>query len=160
MGGLCVFQAGEIEKCQYYDTFIMCFCLGVRHQLHSPLVHGAWLSFVLSQVAQQISGYLLVKWLSKPYSRFSRDVTAAMLVYRIIAKKFFWEFDSIIMQNLSDILPLFCTPTWPSPHVSENQELSSPFLPSLPSCWHWFRLFSQSSATNFPATAPCSRFSY
>jgi len=26
------------------------------------------------------------------------------------------------MQNLSDILPLFCTPTWPSHHVSENQE--------------------------------------
>ena len=56
------------------------------------------------------------------YSRFSRDVTAAMLVYRTIAKKVFWDFDSIIMQNLSDILPLFCTPTWPSHHVSENQE--------------------------------------
>ena len=54
--------------------------------------------------------------------RFSRDVTAAMLVYRTIAKNVFWEFDSIIMQNLSDILPLFCTPTWPSHHVSENQE--------------------------------------
>ena len=25
------------------------------------------------------------------------------------------------MQNLSDILPLFCTPTWLSYHVSENQ---------------------------------------
>ena len=45
-------------------------------------------------------------------SRFSRDVTAAMLVYRTIAKKVFWEFDSIIMQNLSDNLPLFCTQTW------------------------------------------------
>ena len=44
-------------------------------------------------------------------------------MYRTIAKKGFWEFDSIIMQNLSDILPLFCTPTWPSHHVSENQEL-------------------------------------
>ena len=33
-----------------------------------------------------------------------------------------WEFDSVIMQNVSDILPLFCTPTWPSHHVSENQE--------------------------------------
>ena len=44
-------------------------------------------------------------------------------MYRTIAKKVFWEFDSIIMQNLSDILPLFCTPTWPSHHVSENQEL-------------------------------------
>ena len=45
-----------------------------------------------------------------------------MLVYGTITKKFFWEFDSIIMQNLGDILPLFCTPTWPSHHVSENQE--------------------------------------
>ena len=44
-------------------------------------------------------------------------------MYRTIAKKGFLEFDSIIMQNLSDILPLFCTPTWPSHHVSENQEL-------------------------------------
>ena len=26
------------------------------------------------------------------------------------------------MQNLNDILPLFCTPTWPSYHVSEHQE--------------------------------------
>ena len=26
-------------------------------------------------------------------SRFSRDVTAAMLMYRTIAKKVFWEFD-------------------------------------------------------------------
>ena len=57
------------------------------------------------------------------YSRFSRDVTVAMLVYRTIAKKVFWEFDSIIMQNLSDILPLFCTPTWPSHHVSEKQKV-------------------------------------
>ena len=46
-----------------------------------------------------------------------------MLVYGTIAKKVFWEFDSIIMQNVSDILPLFCTPTWPSHHVSENHEL-------------------------------------
>ena len=51
------------------------------------------------------------------YSWFSRDVTAAMLVYRTITKKIFWEFDSIIMQNLSDILPLFCTPACPSYHV-------------------------------------------
>ena len=36
---------------------------------------------------------------------------AAMSEYRRIAKKVFWEFDSIIMQNLSDILP------WASYHV-------------------------------------------
>ena len=38
-------------------------------------------------------------------SRFSWDVTAAMLVYRTIMKKVFWNFDSIIMQNLGNILP-------------------------------------------------------
>ena len=56
------------------------------------------------------------------YSGFSRDVTAAILVYRTIAKKVFWEFYSIIMQNLSDSLALFCTPAWPSHHVSENKD--------------------------------------
>ena len=59
-----------------------------------------------------------------------------MLVYRTIAKKVFWEFDSIIMQNLSDILPLFCTPTWPSHHVNENKESGHCFVAlalSLPS---------------------------
>ena len=44
-------------------------------------------------------------------------------MYRTIADKGFWEFDFIIMQTLSDILPLFCTLTWPSHRVSENQEL-------------------------------------
>ena len=29
-----------------------------------------------------------------------------------------------IAQNLSHILSLFCTPTWPSQHVSENREYS------------------------------------
>ena len=43
-------------------------------------------------------------------------------MYRAIAKKVFWEFDSITVQNLSDILPLFCAPTWPSRHVSKSQE--------------------------------------
>ena len=46
-----------------------------------------------------------------------------MLVYRTIAQKVIWEFDAIIMQNSSDILPLFCTGTWPSHQVSENKEL-------------------------------------
>ena len=64
-----------------------------------------------------------VKYMKNWYSLFSCDVTAAMLVYRTIAKKGFWDFDSIIMQNFRDILPLFCTPIWPSHHVSENQEL-------------------------------------
>ena len=61
-------------------------------------------------------------WPCRRHSRFSLGVTAAKLVHRTIKEKVFWEFDSIIMQNVSDILPLFCTPTWPSHHVSENQE--------------------------------------
>ena len=56
------------------------------------------------------------------YSQFSCDITATMLVYRTIAKKVFWEFESIIMQSLSNILSLFCKPTWPSHCMSENQE--------------------------------------
>ena len=55
-------------------------------------------------------------------SWFAPDVTAAMLVYRTIAKKVFWEFDSIIVQNLSDILLLFCSPTCRSHHVSATRE--------------------------------------
>ena len=61
-------------------------------------------------------------------SHFSRDVTAAMLMYRTMAKQVFCEFDSIIMQNLSNILLLFCRPTWPSHHVSEKQEYIFLFL--------------------------------
>jgi len=45
-----------------------------------------------------------------------------MVVYRTIVEKVFWEFDSIIMQNLSDILPFFGTSAWPSHQVSENHE--------------------------------------
>ena len=54
------------------------------------------------------------------YRWFSPDATAAMLVYRTIEKKVFWEFDSFIMQNMSHDLLLFCAPTWPSRHVIEN----------------------------------------
>ena len=35
-------------------------------------------------------------------------------------KKSSGNFDSSIMQNMNDILPLFCTQTWPFHHVSEN----------------------------------------
>ena len=41
------------------------------------------------------------------------------------SEKVYWECQSIIMQNLSDVLPLFWTPNWPSHHVSENRELDS-----------------------------------
>ena len=64
----------------------------------------------------------------------SLDVTAAMLMCRVIVKNVFWEFDSIMMQNLSDILLLFCSPTWPSHYVSENQEYAT-------TCSRKWRLF-------------------
>ena len=54
------------------------------------------------------------------YRWFSADVTAAMLVHRTIEKEVFWEFDSILMQNMSHNLLLFCAPTWPSYHVIDN----------------------------------------
>ena len=44
-----------------------------------------------------------------------------MLVNRTIEKNIFWEFDSIIMQNMSRKLLLFCAPTWPNFHVIENR---------------------------------------
>ena len=57
-------------------------------------------------------------------SRFVRDVTAAILLYRTIAKKAFADCNSIIMQYLSDILPFFCTQTRPSHYLSEKQEFN------------------------------------
>ena len=50
-----------------------------------------------------------------------------MLVQRTKVKKVFWEFDSIIVQNMSHNLLLFCAPTWPSYHVNENHLLPNPF---------------------------------
>mgnify|MGYP006896109077 CR=1 FL=1 len=55
-------------------------------------------------------------------SWFSCDITAAMLVLQNNREKVFWKFDAIIMQHLSNILPLFGTPAWPSHQVRENQE--------------------------------------
>ena len=55
---------------------------------------------------------------------FAPDVTATMLVYRTMAKKSFGNLNRFnIMQNLFGILILFCIPTWPSHHVSENTNL-------------------------------------
>ena len=51
-------------------------------------------------------------------SWFSCDAMAAMLEYRTVVKKVFCDFDSIMMQIMSNILPLFCTPKWPS-HVGK-----------------------------------------
>ena len=67
----------------------------------------------------------LIMWfmIGSVYRWFSPDVTAAMLVHRTIEKKVFWEFDSIIMKNMSHNLLLFCAPTWPSHHVIENHLL-------------------------------------
>ena len=51
---------------------------------------------------------------------FSPDAITAMLVHRTKEKKVLREFHSIIMQNIIHNLLLFCAPTWPSYHVTEN----------------------------------------
>ena len=66
------------------------------------------------------------------------------MAYRTIAKKVFWEFDFIVTQNLSDILPLFCTPTWPSHHVSENQEYLEVFF-----LWKLVASLSEKSSSGY-----------
>ena len=48
-----------------------------------------------------------------------------MLVHRTIEKNAFWDFDCIIMKNMSHNLLLFCGPTWVSHHVIENHLFSS-----------------------------------
>ena len=78
----------------------------------NKLVKG--LSAISTIVVEEVKSYepeILNSW-------FSCDVTVAMLVYRTIAKKVFWDLDSFIEQNLCDVLPLFYTSTWPSHHVS------------------------------------------
>ena len=50
----------------------------------------------------------------------SADVIAAMLVHKTKEKKSILGFDSIVMQNMSHNLLLFCAPTWPSYYVIEN----------------------------------------
>mgnify|MGYP002260080803 CR=1 FL=1 len=45
-------------------------------------------------------------------------------MHRTKEKKVLGEFDSIILQNMSHNLPLFCAPAWPSYHVIENHLLA------------------------------------
>ena len=47
---------------------------------------------------------------------------AAMLVYWTIAKKSFGNLALLLLLNMSYVFLFFCTPTWPSDHVSANQE--------------------------------------
>ena len=58
-----------------------------------------------------------------------------MLVHRTKEKKAFWEFDSVIAQNMSHNLLLFCAPTWPCYHVTENHLLLSPWSHPLNLRW-------------------------
>ena len=73
--------------------------------------------------------------LGNHYGWFSPDVNAAMLVHRTKEKKVFWEFDSVIVQNMSHNLLLFCAPTWPCYHVIENHLLLSPWSHPLNLRW-------------------------
>ena len=59
-----------------------------------------------------ILGYWqLPRWPEITIGWFSPDVTAAMLVRKTMEKKIFWDFYSIIMQNMSHNLVVFCAPT-------------------------------------------------
>ena len=73
-------------------------------------------SFIVDRAHRKWNGRGIVE----VNTRFSRDVTAAMLVYRTKAKK--KVSGNLILLLCKDILSLFCTPTWPSHHVSVNQE--------------------------------------
>jgi len=55
-------------------------------------------------------------------SQVSHAIAATTLVYRTKVKKVICAFDAIFVQNLSDILPLFCTPIWLSHRGNGNQE--------------------------------------
>ena len=70
-------------------------------------------------VIQEQSNFLLT---FSSYGWLSPEV-AAMLVHRIKEEKVFQDVDSIIMQNMTHNLLLFCAPTWPSYHVIENHLL-------------------------------------
>ena len=47
-------------------------------------------------------------------------------MYRTMQQNVFWEFDSILMQNVWGHFLLFCTPTWPSHHVDANLGATRP----------------------------------
>ena len=87
------------------------------------------LNFMLCKLMARLWCYFICQvirqWNFDAYSRLSREVTAAMFVYRTIAKNFFWEFDSIIICKTWETLT-FCTPTWPSRHVSEIRNCQKP----------------------------------
>ena len=55
---------------------------------------------------------------------YSRDVTAAMLVYKNNRRSLLWEPNPIFMQIPCIHFVFFCTPLWPPSHVSENHLLT------------------------------------
>ena len=69
--------------------------------------HGLFVYALLKTSADFVLSCFLTTQDIPLNSLIARDVTAAMLMERAIAEKVFWKFDYIIMQNLSNILPLF-----------------------------------------------------
>ena len=57
---------------------------------------------------------------------YSRDVTAAMLVYKNNRRSLLWEPNPIFMQIPCIHFVFFSTPLWPPSHVSENHLLLVP----------------------------------
>ena len=88
--GLCVTLVGNLKFSNAFEDFFV-------------FSYDPWCIFTFSKMSLIWSNPSFTA-VDRPNARFSRDVTAAMLVHRTIAKKVFWDFDYIIMQNLSDIL--------------------------------------------------------
>ena len=88
-------------------------------QVNNNCATGSSALYLAKQLVEGGEYYILI--LSEIHGWFTPDVIAAKLkVNKTKEKKVFWEFVSIIMQNTSHNILLFCTPTWPSYHVIEN----------------------------------------
>ena len=78
----------------------------VKHELINTTWDMCLSSFVTTTSCSSRSG-ILAYLLHLQNRWFSHDVITTMLVNRTKEKKLFWEFDSIIMQNMSQICHCF-----------------------------------------------------
>ena len=58
------------------------------------------------------------------YPWLAHDVIGGHVGVLNNSEKVFWEFGAIIMLNARYVFLFFCTPTWPSDHVTVNQIIS------------------------------------
>ena len=65
---------------------------------------------------------IAVTYLLERYPWLAYDVIDGHVGVLNNSEKVFWELGSTIMLNASYVFLFFSTPTWPSDHVSANQE--------------------------------------